>query len=133
MSDAVLSATDKNDCNKSPLIVFRQLPKGDMRFERDLSIRQSGEYVTASEYGRCLTASVCSLNSTCYAHRFITPKLLIIDEAEYLEEKTETQGNLHSILCQRVADGKTTIIISTGSIEDIYGVIGDDLAGYLAI
>lgn len=124
--------TDENETNNQPLVIFRQLSKGESRFEREKAIRLSGEYITASEYGRCLSASICSRNDVCYVHRFISPKLLIIDEAEYLEGKTETQGKLHTILCQRVADGKTTVIISTGSVENIYDVIGDELAGYLA-
>lgn len=127
-----MTITDTNKTNENSKLIFRQLPEGDMCFERELSAQLSGEYITASEYGRCLSASICSRNDVCYVHRFVSPKLLIIDEAEYLEGKTETQGKLHSLLCQRIADGKTTVIISTGTAENISGVFGDDLVNYLS-
>lgn len=129
---AEMTITDTNKTNENSKLIFRQLPEGDMCFERELSAQLSGEYITAREYGRCLSASICSHNDVCYVHRFVSPELLIMAEAEYLEGKTETQGKLHSLLCQRIADGKTTVIISTCTAEDISGVFGDDLVNYLS-
>lgn len=103
---------------------------------RDVADAPEIEFITLEEFGETLHAANAAGQLTAFRHRYAGVNLLLIDDAQFLAGKAETQNELAKIVAEMKAAGRQIVLTSDQAPADIPGLdlgLSSDLSSGLVV